>query len=114
MILQQAAVTDPPVEQSPLTGRKNTMHDYIAFMAKEQALISSTCSLLLQKIRTPACAEVLISEVKFATKTLAKQTSLQSNFTAKGNFTCPKGKLSFQNKKHFLRSAFCFGGTAQI
>jgi hypothetical protein len=54
------------------------------------------------------------SEVKFATKTLAKQTSLQSNFTAKGNFTCPKGKLSFQNKKHFLRSAFCFGGTAQI
>ena len=34
------------------------------------------------------------SEVQFARITLAKQTSLRSNFTAVGNFTCPKGKLS--------------------
>ena len=50
------------------------------------------------------------SEVKFAWKTLAKQTSLRSNFTAEGNFTCPKGKLSWKSRV-ISHSAFSGRGT---
>ena len=35
------------------------------------------------------------------------------NITDKVNITCPQGQTSFQKQKHFLRSAFVFGGATR-
>jgi len=50
------------------------------------------------------------SDVMFAHFAARRNITHSVNITAEGNITCPQGQTSFQNKKHFLRSAFCFGG----
>ena len=54
------------------------------------------------------------SEVKFAHKHLRNKLHYEVTSLPKATSLARKGKLSFQKQKHFLRSAFVFGGTAQI
>ena len=59
------------------------------------------------------CSRRLQSDVMFAHFAVRRNITHAVNITAEGNITCPQGQTSFQNKKHFLRSAFCFGGATR-